>query len=297
MGEESDNRGDGGRSRRFLFEDADVRGETVRLDGAYREILGIHQYAPGVSRILGEFLAAAVLLATNLKFEGRLILQARSQGQIPLLMAECDDNLRIRGIARGAQQATATNDEQLLSDGQLAITIDPRKGQRYQGVVPLENGCLAQSLDAYFEQSEQLKTQIWLAADGQRAGGMLLQQLPPQVTASEEERQRHWEHYSTLAATLKQEELVDLQAEHLLGRLYHEENLRLFDPAPVEFFCSCSAQRSRNALTVLDPAEMEEILSESGVIEVDCEFCNQQYRFTREDLSDVLKGVESKTLH
>ena len=164
-------------SRRFLFEDADIRGESVRLGRAYRDILAAHQYAPAVGRLLGEFLAASVLLSSNLKFEGKLILQARSEGQVPLLMAECNQALDIRAIARGAQQATAGQFEQLLTNGQLVITVDPDRGQRYQGIVPLVRDSLAHSLDAYFTQSEQLGTRLWLAADGDRACGLLLQQL------------------------------------------------------------------------------------------------------------------------
>lgn len=287
----------GDSARRFLFEDADVRGQTVHLDAAYREILSIHEYAPGVSRLLGEFLAASVLLATNLKFEGKLVLQARSGGEVPLLMAECDDQLHIRGIARGAEQATSRDNAMLLRDGQLAITIDPTNGQRYQGVVPLADGSLSHSLDAYFEQSEQLGTRIWLAADGNGAGGLLLQQLPPQVTGDEAARQAQWEHYSSLAATISDQELVGLDPQALLFRLYHDEKVRLFKRDPVAFSCSCSEQRSRNALSALAPAELEEILSESGVISVDCEFCNQQFRFAREDLGELLGADESKTLH
>ena len=131
------------RSLRFLFEDADICGETVHLDSAFREIVTVHQYSPGVSRLLGEFLAAAVLLSTTLKFEGKIILQARSEGQIPLLMAECNNALQVRAIARGAEQATSDRIEQLLTNGQLAITIDPTNGQRYQGIVHLVENSLA----------------------------------------------------------------------------------------------------------------------------------------------------------
>ena len=285
------------RSLRFLFEDADIRGETAHLDNAYRDILAIHQYAPGVSRLLGEFLAAAVLLSTNLKFEGKLILQVRSEGQIPLLMVECDDKLRVRGIASGAQEATSNSNEQLLAKGQLAITIDPTHGQRYQGIVPLRQGSLADSLDAYFEQSEQLKTRVWLAADGQRAAGLLLQQLPAQITTDEELTQQHWEHCCTLAATVTAEELLQLNTENLLYRLYHEDPVRLFEPSPVCFHCNCSVERTFNALATLGSAEIEDILLEMGAVTMDCEFCNQQYRFERDDLIDVLGSGESKTLH
>jgi molecular chaperone Hsp33 len=287
----------GDQSRRFLFEHADIRGETVQLDGAYREILAIHRYPDGVSRLLGEFLAAAVLLSSNLKFEGRLILQVRSEGQIPLLMVECDDTLQVRGIARGTEQATTDNFDLLLRNGQLAVTIDPSKGQRYQGIVPLLQGSLARSLDNYFEHSEQLKARIWLAADGQRAGGLLLQQLPAQVTSSAAQRREQWDHVCTLAATVKSAELLTLGGEQLLHRLYHEDPMRLFAPTRVRFQCSCSRERTRNALATLSASDILELLDEQGSITMECEFCNQGYRFERNDLTEVLEGDSGKTLH
>ncbi len=286
------------RSQRFLFEEADIRGESVHLDSAYREILAIHEYADGVGRLLGEFLSAAVLLSTNLKFEGKLVLQVRSQGQIPLLMAECDHLLQVRGIARGAEHATSNCNDQLLCNGQLAITVDPTNGQRYQGIVPMRQGSLAQSLDAYFEQSEQLKTRIWLAADGRRAGGLLLQQLPAQIADDETVRLQQWEHACSLAATVREAELLDLHAHQLLYRLYPQDAVRLFEPSMVRFHCTCSRERTRNALTTLHPSELEELLRDLGCITMDCEFCNQQYSFRRSDLAGVLTDDNgAETLH
>jgi len=284
-------------SRRFLFEEADIRGQCVQLDAAYRDILDLHQYAPGVSRLLGEFLAAAALLSSNLKFEGRLILQVRSEGQVPLLMAECDHMLQIRGIARGAQQATSNSNDQLLRNGQLVITIDPTHGQRYQGITALQQNSLAHSLDAYFEQSEQLKTRLWLAADGQRAAGLLLQQLPAQMIRDETQQKHQWEHTCSLATTVSDTELLNLDAEQLLHHLYHQDPIRLFNPILVRFHCNCSRERSLNALTTLQQPELEELIQETGSITMDCEFCNQRYCFSREDLSDILEDTESKTLH
>lgn len=284
-------------SQRFLFEHADIRGESAHLHSAYREILDLHQYASGVSRLLGEFLAAAVLLSSNLKFEGKLVLQVRSEGQIPLLMVECDEALQVRGIARGAQQATSDDFDLLLNNGQLAITIDPTNGNRYQGIVPLEQGSLAHSLDNYFKQSEQLNTRIWLAADGQRANGLLLQQLPQQITADPGERQQQWEHVCALAATVKDDELLALTGEQLLYRLYHEDPIRLFEPNGIQFHCTCSRERTRNALSTLGSAEILELLEERGHITMDCEFCNQAYRFERNDLADLLESDLTKTLH
>ena len=295
----SDSKPDSGSdcSRRYLFDNADVRGETVHLDQALRDILDIHQYAPGVQQLLGQFLAASVLLSTTLKFEGKLILQVRSQGQIPLLMVECNDRLQIRAIARGAQEATSDNFDVLLENGQLAITIDPVEGQRYQGIVPLVNSSLAHSLDAYFLQSEQLHTRFWLASDGDRAAGMLLQQLPPQLTPEAEAREAQWQHLCALAETIESGELLNLPADELLYRLFHEEPVRLLDEQDVAFACSCSRERTLNALATLDQAEIESILEEQGAITMDCEFCNQQYRYARTDLGDILGESPDNTLH
>lgn len=285
------------RSLRFLFENTDIRGEIVHLDKSFQDILAIHQYAPGVSRLLGEFLAGAVLLSTTLKFEGKLILQARSEGQIPLLMVECSSQRQIRAIARGAEQATSDNFAQLLTDGQLAITIEPDKGQRYQGIVPLVGNALASSLDAYFEQSEQLQTRLWLAADNTQAAGILLQQLPAQVTPDPDERQAEWEHACALGATVQTDELLALRGEQILHRLFHEDPLRVFPPTAVEFCCSCSRSRTLGALSALGSVELQDILREQGSITMDCEFCNQQYIFLAEDIAPLIAQDESRTLH
>mgnify|MGYP001824006213 FL=1 len=212
-------------------------------------------------------------------------------------MVECDHQLHVRAIARGAQEATSRRFDQLLAGGQLAITIDPIRGQRYQGIVPLSGDSLAHSLDAYFRLSEQLATRLWLAADGERAAGLLLQQLPRQVAADPEAQQDAWDHACVLAATVTRQELLNQPAESLLHRLYHEEPVRLFPAAAVTFRCDCSRERTFNALSALDPGEIEELLQELGSITMDCEFCNQQYRFEREDLAGVLGGDQAKILH
>lgn len=284
-------------SRRFLFEDADIRGETVHLAQSLKDILSAHEYAPGVRQLMGEFLAAAALLSTTLKFEGTLVLQARSEGQIPLLMAECNNELHLRAIARGAQEATALYFEQLLTNGQLAITVDPVKGNRYQGIVPLVGHSLAQSLDAYFEQSEQLHTRFWLASDGERAAGMLLQQLPAQLETDIASRERQWEHVCALAATVHPPELLDLSAQRMLYRLFNEDPVRLFEARPLAFKCTCSRERTLQALASIGAGEVEDILDEQGSVTMDCEFCNQRYVFHREHLEDILADSTHPTLH
>ena len=229
-------------ARRFLFDGTDIRGECVQLDGPFGDILAVHQYAPGVGRLLGELLAAAALLRGILKFEGKLVLQARSQGQIPLLMAECSSAGELRGIARGADHATANDFGQLLGKGSLAITVDPAQGTRYQGIVPLSGDSLAHSLDAYFEQSEQLGTRLWLAAEGQRARGLLLQQLPAQLITDPEQRQQQWEHACTLASTIRAQDLLELDSQELLYRLI--TRIRCDCMRPLPWFFAAAARGS-----------------------------------------------------
>ena len=184
-----------------------------------------------------------------------------------------------------------------MGGGQLAITIDPAKGQRYQGIVPLGDSSLGDSLEVYFAQSEQLPTRFWLACDGQRAAGMLLQQLPPQQTTDAQQRDRQWQHACTLAATIEPGELLELGAPELLHRLYHEEPVRLFESQPVTFGCSCSRERSLAALAALGADELESLLEEQPSISMDCEFCLQHYRFQRRDLADILGQSDQKTVH
>jgi len=281
-------------TRKFIFEQADIRGEIVHLDSAYRDIIDIHQYAPGVSQLLGEFLAACVLLSTTIKFEGRLILQAQSKGQVPLIMAECSNDLTIRAIANGAEQATANDFSTLLHNGQLAITIEPLEGQRYQGIVPLEGNSLAACIESYFENSEQLATRLWLASTEHTAAGLLVQQLPEQVTKDVQQRTEQWQHICTLAETVHSEEVLELEQEKLLYHLFHEDPLRLFDGEAVRFACSCSRERCHSALLAIGTEDLQALLEEEETIEMDCEFCNQQYRFTRSDFSAQLGEVPDK---
>jgi molecular chaperone Hsp33 len=280
-------------NQRFLFEHADVRGELAQVSGAFTQIMSVHQYPPAVARLLGEFLSAAVLLASNFKFDGSLILQARSERQLPLLMVECRSDLTVRGIARGATTATAQTFTELLGGGTLTITVEPRDGERYQGIVTLGEDSLAQSLESYFASSQQLTSRVWLACDGRHAAGMLLQQLPAQRQADADARALNWEHLCTLAATLRNEELLTLAPGTLIQRLYHQETLRLFTPVPVQFGCGCSRARIERALVALGVDELNSILDEQGEIAADCEFCQQRYTFGADDLGALI-GQEDR---
>ncbi|KTT03074.1 molecular chaperone Hsp33 [Pseudomonas oryzihabitans] len=285
-------------TQRFLFDETDVRGELATLDRSYAEVLAKHPYPEPVAQLLGEMLAAAALLCGTLKFEGLLVLQARSSGPIPLLMVECSSEREVRGIARYEEEAISASASlgELMPDGVLALTIDPRHGQRYQGIVPLEGANLAECLSGYFATSEQLPTRFWLNADGRRARGLLLQQLPPARIKDAQARQDSWEHVVTLADTLTAEELLGLDNEVILHRLFHEETVRLFDEQGVAFNCSCSRDRAANALVSMGRPEVETLLDEQqGKIRVDCQFCNEQQVFDAADIAQIFAGGGTQT--
>lgn len=289
---------DADRSQRFLFDNTDVRGEWVGLERSYAEVLAKHPYPEPVAQLLGEMLAAAALLVGTLKFDGLLSLQARSSGSVPLLMVECSSEREVRGIARyhAEQIAAGAGLAELMPEGVLAITVDPRDGQRYQGIVALEGHSLAGCFSRYFASSEQLPTRFWLNADGRRACGMLLQQLPVDRVRDPEAREADWQHLTTLADTLTAEELLGLDTETVLRRLYHQESVRLFDPRPLRFNCSCSRERSARALVSLGEADARALLEEQGgTVQVDCQFCNERYRFDASDIAQLFAGGGSDT--
>lgn len=268
--------------RRFLFEAMPVRGGWVHLDAAYSEVLARHEYPPVLRRLLGELLAATALLTNNLKFQGSLIVQVQSPGPLQLLVVECTDGLGLRAIAKW--QGDLPNDAgllQLAGSGRCVITLDPHDdGQMYQGIVAMEAGTIAQVLEQHMRTSEQLATRMWLAADGQRAAGLLLQKLPGSDdgdTRSDE----NWHRITLLGSTVRAGELLTLECAALLQRLFAEEPVRLFAEHPVCFECGCSQARVANALLLLGRDEIEQALAEQGRIEIACEFCNRKYVFDR----------------
>jgi molecular chaperone Hsp33 len=264
--------------QRFHFEDAAVRGELVRLGPSLREILGQHFYPVPVAALLGETLAASVLLSSTIKYSGSLSLQAKSEGALGILFGECTHDRQIRGYARVAEGAVGGGLGELLARGTLAITITPEQGQRYQGIVPLDAPRLAGCLEHYFAQSEQLPTALWLACDGTHAAGLMLQALPRAAGAAVEEAAR-WEHLHQLARTVSDAELLGEHFETLLFHLFHQERVRVHAPAAVRFGCRCSARRAANTLESLGEAETRALLAEQGTIRIHCEFCQQEYRF------------------
>ncbi|MBW7471537.1 Hsp33 family molecular chaperone HslO [Marinobacter sp. M216] len=277
--------------QRFIFEDSQVRGAWVQLDESYREIGSQAPYPESIRDLLGEALVASVLMSSTLKFEGTLSLQAQGEGPLRTLMAECSHDRHIRGLARFDEHAMSEEDfHNLLGEGRMAITITPNRGNRYQGVVPREEGSLAGCLEEYFERSEQISTSLILFADENRAAGLLLQRLPGATDGDND----LWDRVNHLARTVEESELLELDSETVLHRLFHEETVRLFDPETVAFRCSCSRERTLGALEAIGKDECYSILDEQGQIDMDCQFCHAHYRFDRNDIDHLFTG---HTLH
>jgi molecular chaperone Hsp33 len=284
-------------SHRFLFDNTDIRGEIIQLDASFKEVMEIHHYPPAVASMIGQFMAASVLLGSTIKFDGSLTLQARSQGQIPVIMAEYNSDRSIRAIARQAETATSNDFSQLLGDGTLAITIDPREGKRYQGLVALTGDNLASAVEYYFIQSEQLDTILVLASSDGKAAGLLLQALPPSAGIDTAMREDRWLSAKQLVATITDDELLNLDAQTLLYRLFHEDGVRMLESDAVKFNCHCSSERVATALTSIGESEVRSIIEEDGKIEMNCEFCNSNYQFFSADIDNLFNAKGDNSLH
>jgi len=266
--------------QRFMFEQAAIRGEIVHLDTTWQAVLERRDYPPLLRNMLGELMAAAALLAATLKFTGSIMLQIRGEGPVKLLVVECTADLSMRAMAHWEGEITSGTPTELIGAGRFAITLDPRDGrQTYQGIVGVAGQTVADVLEEYMMRSEQLETRLWLVADESRAAGMLLQKMPGRDAADPDS----WQRAAHFASTLTPKELLGLPSRQLIHRLYHEEDIRVFDPQQVLFYCPCSRERVAGMLRVLGHAEVQSMLSEQDTIEVDCEFCNKKYLFDKVD--------------
>lgn len=271
--------------QRFVFEQAPLRGEIVHLDATWRAVLERRDYPPVLQNLLGEMMAAAALLAATLKFSGTLIMQAYGTGAIRLLVVECTSDMTLRATAKWSGDIQPGPISALLGNGRFVITMDPQvQGkQSYQGIVSLDGESIAEVLENYMARSEQLDTRMWLAADDTQAAGLLLQKLPDQP----EEDGDAWNRAVQLGSTITREEILHLPVREIVHRLYHEEDIRLFEGNPVSFRCSCSLERVQGMLRMLGYAEVRSILDEQGKVEVDCEFCSRHYELDQVDAEQL----------
>jgi len=274
---------------KFSFNGARARGEIVQLGTAWREMTAHHRYPPTVMRVLGEMAAAAALLASSIKFNGALVMQIYGDGPLQLLVIECQPDLALRATAKVRDEPIA--DDISLQDllncggrGRFVITLDPKDlmpgQQAYQGIVALEGNSVAEVLQTYMRQSEQLETRLWLACSEDGAGGLLLQRLPDDdrfaLTPPDEDT---WERLCALACTVTAEELLALPPDDVLHRLFWQESVDQNAPLTPKFKCSCSRERIAKMLVSLGQEEVDSIITEQGAVTVTCEFCGCVYSF------------------
>ncbi len=279
--------------QRFIFEHAPIRGELVQLAATWQAVTERHSYPAPLRKLLGELMAAGALLAATLKFEGTLILQLHGSGAVKLVVVECAAGHVMRATAKWDGElpdhpGMEGNLRMLLGSGRFVINLVPESGvQSYQGVVDLDADSVAAALEHYMAASEQIETRLWLACDDTHAAGLLIQKLPERESADTDA----WPRAGQLAATVRAEELLTLPPQTLLRRLFHEEDLRVFEPRPVFFRCSCSRERVTGMLRMLGPAEVRSVIAERGEVEVHCEFCNRRYAFDAVDAEEIFASA------
>ena len=269
---------------RFQLERAGVRGAIVHLDEAWQRIRANGGYSGPLAELLGQTVAASALFTSSIKFDGRLSIHLRESGALRLLFADCTHDGQLRGILRW-DGAPPQSHVSLQTDARLAITIENSvTDTRYQGLVPVEHGELADAFEGYFQRSEQLPTRLLLAANEASCSGLILQQVATTGGKIAHDDADGWNRAQHLLATLTAQELLGLAPQEILRRLFHEEDVRMQRAQPLAFGCTCSRERVGNMLHSLGRAENESVLAEQGSVQITCEFCNRQYVF---DASDV----------
>lgn len=278
---------------RYLFQNRAVRGEWVRLNNTFSETLNTHQYPKAVQHLLGEMLVATSLLTATMKFEGTITVQIQGDGALKLAVINGNEKQQLRALARvEGEIADNASLHEMVGNGVLVISIMPTDGERYQGVIALDKPTVRECLEDYFIRSEQLQTHLVIRTgeyEGKAVAGGLLLQIMPDGTGTAED----FEHLATLAETVKDEEMFGLEAEELLYRLYHEEQVEVYPPQDTEFKCGCSRERSGNAILLLPEAEIEEMLAEkNGVIDIQCECCGTQYFFDKAAIAECKEEAD-----
>ncbi|QCU89680.1 Hsp33 family molecular chaperone HslO [Thiomicrorhabdus sediminis] len=278
---------------RFLFKELNIRGQHILLKDAWQEMIADRHYPPAIIKLLGELTAVSVLMASGMKHKGRITLQVQGKGPISLLVVDVTHDLKIRGVAKTNQEITdqSTMDE-LLGDGQILMTLEnTQTDHHFQSYVPREGDSVAEAFETFLSQSEQLPSKIWLGADGNGIGGVMIQKMP--------ETDGHdadgWDRVVHLTTTVNTEELTGLQVDELLHRLFHEETLELFEAQEVCYDCPKDEERVKTMLRGLGEAEVRKVLEEQGEIVIHNEMCNFHMRFKKEDI-DALFAEQRETL-
>jgi len=285
------NRGD--QLSTFVLEGCNVRGGFVSLDDTWQRISARHNYPGAIASLVGEASVASVLMASHLKGRTSLSLQIVGEGPIRLLVVQCNADLRVRAMADWREPLPRGG---LLVGGRLAVTLEPAMGERYQGIVPIVGSAMAQSLEAYFERSEQLETKLWLFANQQRAVGLMLQTIPGEHGPAEVTRIS----MEDVLAEMPLPEEADLSdPERFIQTYFGAWDVRLYESRPLGHDCRCTPSHLGNIVRMLGEEEINSLLTERGMVELTCEFCNRAFRYGPQDARAALAGgdVAGQLLH
>jgi len=279
-------------SSRFILENTNVRGEIVHLDDCWQAVLDRYDYPLIIQKLLGEAMTATVLLTSTLKYEGSLTLQIQSKGPLSLLVVQIKSDSTLRGTAEWNENISSNSLTELCEEGILTITIEPKDGkERYQSIINISHSTLSETIESYFQQSEQIDTRLWLTSDNNRTAGMLIQKLPddnPQDIDNDA-----WNRIEQLASTITDAELLTLTSKKILHRLFNQENIRLFKPKIIRFHCDCSKKRITNMLRGISHEELQSIIKKDGQVNINCSFCRKHYTF---DIIDIEAIFASENL-
>lgn len=286
--------------RRFNLERHPIRGHAMRICGAWQKLREHHDYPPAVRQLLGEAIGAVVLLAATLKFNGTITLQLQGKGLVNLLVAQCTHDFKVRGMARHDAIDGEPGFRSLAGEGTIVVTVEATdRASSYQGVVPITGDSLAECLEAYFLQSEQLPTRVSLAASALAVSGMLVQRIPGEggISVDPAALESAWMKADHAMAALPPAELLDDDVELRLVRMFGDDEVRVFGGNAVTFECRCSRERVANVLRSLGVDEVRGVIAEQGAVTVTCEFCQKPYKFDSIDAEQLFAPVPPHGSH
>ncbi|PLA75392.1 molecular chaperone Hsp33 [Hydrogenovibrio sp. SC-1] len=282
--------------QRFLFKELNIRGQHLNIHQAWQEMIKDRHYPDNLTQVLGELTAVAIMLANGMKHSGKVSIQVQGSGPVNLLVVQVSHTFEMRGVAKTNQTLTnETGLDALLGDGQILVTLEnTQTGHFFQSYVPREADSISDCFEAFLSQSEQLPSKLWLAANNQAIGGVLIQKMP----TTDEQDEDGWERITHLSHTVTEAELLECDATTLLHRLFHEETIELYPPETVHYDCPQDQQAVETMLKSLGETEVRKILEEQGQVVIHNEMCNLHFKFDESDINRIFSGIENdSTLH
>jgi len=275
--------------QRFLFKDLNIRGQHLKINQAWQELIKDRGYPCVLKKLLGELTILSIMLANGMKHTGKITLQVQGQGPVNLLVVEVTHELKLRGVAKTNQKITQQiTADQLLGNGKILVTLENTQTDTlFQSYVERTESSLIESFENFFSQSEQLPTKLWIASDELSLSGVMIQKLPDSNSIDPD----GWNRITSLTTTITNEELCNLEPKELLHRLFHEEVLEIFESLKIEYHCPQDKKKIENMILALGEEEAKKILEEQGEIVIHNDICNFHLRFTKEDITRIFKKI------